>query len=221
MSGQRKLESIRASMNLNNANMGKQRSYYSLLCTEEFLFEAWKAVKSKNAFGGIDGVTLAGFEENLQVYLSELSGELKAGTWAPEPYLSIEIPKKKNEVRKLGLLSVKDKIVQYAIKTLIEPLFENVFVDNSYGYRPNKGHTKAVRRALNESMKKKNSWVLRLDIDNYFDTINHHLLAARLHALIPDEEMYKKRMLQDYVEIYDLHKGLDKEQRAKEQNKKL
>lgn len=192
-------------MNLNNANMGKQISYYSLLCTEEFLFEAWKAVKSKNAFGGIDGVTLAGFEENLQVYLSELLGELKAGTWAPEPYLSIEIPKKKNEVRKLGLLSVKDKIVQYAIKTLIEPLFENVFVDNSYGYRPNKGHTKAVRRTLNECMKKKNSWVLRLDIDNYFDTINHHLLAARLHALIPDEEIVRLIMLSVKMGVVNKH----------------
>lgn len=185
--------------------MGKQMSYYSLLCTEEFLFAAWKAVKSKNAFGGIDGITLASFEDNLQMHLSELLSELKAGTWAPEPYLSIEIPKKKNEVRKLGLLSVKDKIVQYAIKTLIEPLFENVFVDNSYGYRPNKGHTKAVRRALSESMKKKNSWVLRLDIDNYFDTINHHLLAARLHTLIPDEEIVRLIMLSVQMGVVNKH----------------
>lgn len=185
--------------------MGKQMSYYSLLCTEEFLFAAWKAVKSKNAFGGIDGITLASFENNLQMHLSELLSELKAGTWAPEPYLSIEIPKKKNEVRKLGLLSVKDKIVQYAIKTLIEPLFENVFVDNSYGYRPNKGHTKAVRRALSESMKKKNSWVLRLDIDNYFDTINHHLLAARLHTLIPDEEIVRLIMLSVQMGVVNKH----------------
>lgn len=185
--------------------MGKQMSYYSLLCTEEFLFAAWKAVKSKNAFGGIDGITLASFEDNLQMHLSELLSELKAGTWAPEPYLSIEIPKKKNEVRKLGLLSVKDKIVQYAIKTLIEPLFENVFVDNSYGYRPNKGHTKAVRRALSESLKKKNSWVLRLDIDNYFDTINHHLLAARLHTLIPDEEIVRLIMLSVQMGVVNKH----------------
>lgn len=172
-----------------------RKSYYSTLCTEEFLFEAWKAVKSKNAAGGIDGVTLACFEDNLQVYISELSNALKTGTWSPEPYLSIEIPKKKCEVRKLGLLSVKDKIVQYAIKTLVEPLFENIFIDVSYGYRPNKGHTKAVRRALNECCKKKNKWVLRLDIDNYFDTINHHLLAARLHTLIPEEEIVRLIML--------------------------
>lgn len=185
--------------------METRKSYYSVLCTEEFLFEAWKAIKSKNASGGIDGITLACFEDNLQTYISELSNDLKAGTWSPEPYLSIEIPKKKSEVRKLGLLSVKDKIVQYAIKTLVEPLFENIFMDSSYGYRPNKGHTKAVRRALSECCKKKNKWVLRLDIDNYFDTINHHLLAARLHALIPDEEIVRLIMLSVQMGIVNKH----------------
>ena len=78
--------------------METRKSYYSVLCKEEFLFEAWKAIKSKNASGGIDGITLACFEDNLQTYISELSNDLKAGTWSPEPYLSIEIPKKKSEV---------------------------------------------------------------------------------------------------------------------------
>lgn len=175
--------------------MDKNSSLYATLCKEETLYEAWKLVKSKGSAGGIDGITLSYFEDNLVKYITDLSDELKAGTWTPEPYFSIEIPKKKNEVRKLGLLSVKDKIVQCAIKVLIEPLFENLFVDNSYGYRPNKGHSKAVRRALSECVKKKNRWVLRLDIDNYFDSINHHLLAARLHAFIPDEEIVRLIML--------------------------
>lgn len=175
--------------------MNTQDSLYERLCKEETLYESWKAIRSKKAAGGIDGVTLACFEDNVQKYITELADELKTGTWAPEPYLGIEIPKKKNEVRKLGLLSVKDKIVQYTIKTLAEPFFENTFVDNSYAYRPNKGHTKAIRRTLNECNKKKNHWVLRLDIDNYFDTINHHLLGARLHNLIPDEEIVRLIML--------------------------
>ena len=156
--------------------MNTQISLYETLCKEETLYESWKIIRNKKAAGGIDGVTLACFEDNVQKYITELAEELKTGTWAPEPYLGIEIPKKKNEVRKLGLLSVKDKIVQYTIKTLVEPFFENSFVDNSYAYRPNKGHTKAIRRTLNECQKKKNNWVLRLDIDNYFDTINQHFL---------------------------------------------
>lgn len=135
--------------------MDTYSSLYAALCSEEQLYEAWKIVKSKGSSGGIDGITLSCFEDNLAKHIAELSDELKAGVWAPEPYLSIEIPKKKNEVRKLGLLSVKDKIVQCAIKALIEPLFENLFVDNSYGYRPNKGHTKAMRRVQSECMKKR------------------------------------------------------------------
>lgn len=99
--------------------MNTQNSLYERLCKEETLYESWKAIRSKKAAGGIDEVTLACFEENVQKYITELADELKTGTWAPEPYLGIEIPKKKNEVRKLGLLSVKDKIVQYSIKTIL------------------------------------------------------------------------------------------------------
>lgn len=114
----------------------------------------------------------------IETYIREISDSLKLGKWIPEPYLRIEIPKKDNEKRKLGLLSVKDKIVQQAIKMLVEPYFENEFVDNSYGYRPNKGHYKAVQRAWSECKKKKYNFFLKLDIDNFFDTINHDYLAA-------------------------------------------
>ena len=98
--------------------MNTQISLYETLCKEETLYESWKAIRSKKAAGGIDGVTLACFEDNVQKHITELAEELRKGTWTPEPYLGIEIPKKKNEVRKLGLLSVKDKIVQYSIKTM-------------------------------------------------------------------------------------------------------
>ncbi len=175
--------------------MNTHESMYEQLCNVETLFESWKAIRKKQSHGGIDGVSIASFEENIHEQLSSLSDELKAGVWFPQPYLSIEIPKKQKEVRKLGLLSIKDKIVQHAIKSLVEPIFENSFVENSYAYRPNKGHTKAVRRTLEECQKKRNIYVLRLDIDNYFDNINQHLLGARLHNLIDDEEIVRLIML--------------------------
>ena len=75
---------------------------FQTLCTPTFLFEAWKAVKAKNASGGIDGISVAAFEDNLESYLREISESLKLGKWIPEPYLRIEIPKKDNEKRKLG-----------------------------------------------------------------------------------------------------------------------
>jgi group II intron reverse transcriptase/maturase/CRISPR-associated endonuclease Cas1 len=168
--------------------MNTQNKLFERLCTEDALYEAWKVIKSKKSSGGVDGVTLSLYEENIQENLKELLNELKSGTWEPEPYLSVSIPKKNNELRKLGMLSVKDKIVQHAIKTLIEPVLENLFVDQSYAYRPNKGHTKAIRRVQSECQKKKNKWALRLDIDDYFDNICHQQLAALLHKLFPNEE---------------------------------
>lgn len=164
---------------------------FQRLCTVNTLFEAWKAVKSKNSAGGIDGFSVAMFEENLKVYLSQLHEDLRSGSWNPNPYLRIEIPKDEKEKRKLGLLSVKDKIVQQAIKTLIEPTFERLFLGNSYGYRPNRGHYKAIKRSSHEMHLRKNGWIVQLDIDNYFDTINHEILFNRLKPVIKDPEILR------------------------------
>jgi hypothetical protein len=116
-------------------------SLFASLCQISTLHAAWRQVKAKNSAGGIDGFSVLQFDENLQGNLNKLSEELRGKSWNPEPYLRVEIPKKENEKRQLGLLSVKDKIVQQAIKVLIEPRFEKIFIGNSYGYRPEKGHT--------------------------------------------------------------------------------
>lgn len=168
---------------------------YERLCHENLLYEAWRVVKNKNSSGGIDGVSIAEFEEDIHHRIRSITDELKAGTWIPQPYKSVQIPKKNNEKRMLGLLSVKDKVVQTAIKLLIEPKLERIFVGNSYGYRPGKGHNKAIKRALYECQNKKKKWVLRLDIDNYFDSIRHDLLSCRLLQTIGDDEIVRLIML--------------------------
>jgi group II intron reverse transcriptase/maturase/CRISPR-associated endonuclease Cas1 len=165
------------------------------LYQESTLLEAWKTVKLKNSAGGIDGITILQFEQNLEQNIRDLSAQLRAGKWVPQPYLDIKIPKKEHEERQLGLLSVGDKVVQCAIKNIIEPLFEDVFVSNSYAYRPAKGHTRAIRRALHECMQKKTQIVLRLDIDDFFDTMDHQILTERLHVLLDDDEMVRLLML--------------------------
>lgn len=128
------------------------------LYSTKTLHQAWKAVKQKNSAGGIDGLTVEEYEADLGNNLRELQLELKNKSWRPEPYFRIEIKKKKTEGerRKLGLLTIKDKIVQQAIKSLIEQRFENLFLNNSYGYRPDKGHTRAIKRSLSELKNKKN-----------------------------------------------------------------
>jgi len=120
--------------------------YYHSITTLHALQNAWRAVRAKNAAGGIDGFTLSHFEKRLNDNLIELQHELISQTWNPEPYLRIEITKNETEKRKLGLLCIKDKIVQQAIKTAIEPQLEKTFLNLSYGYRPNKGPERAIKR---------------------------------------------------------------------------
>ena len=167
------------------------KNLFSTLCQEHTLLKSWKSIKQKDSAGGIDGVSIDLFEQNLDTNIKRLQQELISHKWEPEPYLHIEIPKKENEKRSLGLLCIRDKIVQQTIKQLIEPRFEKEFVSNSYAYRPGKGHNKAIRFTKSCVQNKKFKFVLRLDIDDYFDNIDHEVLFKRIRHLIPDEEILR------------------------------
>ena len=170
---------------------------FAILCQETSLYNAWNIVKEKGAMGGIDGVTIQEFEKDKRRQIPRLAEELTNKTWKPYPYLEIEIAKDKSpeEKRKLGMAAIRDKIVQLAIKAIIEPRYDRIFVGNSYGYRPGKGATKAIRRVLAECKNKKFKYVLRLDIDNFFDSIDHFLLRRRLVGTGTEEEIVRLIML--------------------------
>ena len=137
---------------------------FNTLCLETSLYNAWNIVKEKESMGGIDGVTILEFEKDKRRQIAKLAEELKNKTWKPYPYLEIEVAKDKSpdEKRKLGMMAIRDKIVQLAIKTIVEPRYDRIFVGNIYGYRPGKGATKAIRRVLQECKNKKYKYVLRL-----------------------------------------------------------
>lgn len=169
----------------------------NMLCQIPRLHLAWNTVKAKGSAGGIDGMTIIEFEHDKRKEILKLAEELKAGTWKPQPYMEIEVAKTKNpdEIRKLGMTAIRDKIVQHAIKSIIEPRYEKIFLGNSYGYRPGKGATKAIRRVLAECHRPQYKYVLRLDIDNFFDTIDHDILQKRLIATGIEAEIVRLIML--------------------------
>lgn len=101
-------------------------SLFDRLCNAKTLLLAWKAVRRKGSAGGVDGVSIDEYDEEIGKHLGELKKDLEEGAWKPEPYLRISIPKNETERRRLGLLCVRDKIVQQAIKTLIEPRFDGM-----------------------------------------------------------------------------------------------
>lgn len=169
----------------------------NMLCQIPRLHLAWGIVKAKGSAGGIDGMTIIEFEHEKRKEILKLSEELKAGMWKPQPYMEIEVAKTKNpdEIRRLGMTAIRDKIVQHAIKSIIEPRYEKIFLGNSYGYRPGKGATKAIRRVLAECHKLQYKYVLRLDIDNFFDSIDQEILQKRLIATGTDAEIVRLIML--------------------------
>ncbi|MEW6457064.1 MAG: group II intron reverse transcriptase/maturase [Acidobacteriota bacterium] len=149
------------------------------ICDIRTLWQAWRRVKEKGSKGGIDRITLESFEKNLDRNLQSLGISLERETYIPEPVKRIYIPKhdKPEEKRIIALPSIKDKIVQEAVKIVIEPLFEHIFLDCSYGYRPGKGPQKAIQK-VEEYIKEGRTWAFSCDIDNFFDSIDHNLLIS-------------------------------------------
>ena len=167
------------------------------LCSVATLNQAWDMVKAKGTSGGLDGVGIEDFQRQLHKELASLSAELRSGRWYPVPYLEVEVAKTKHpdESRRLGMLSVRDKVVQHALKLCIEPRMERLFVGNSYGYRPGKGALKAIRRLRAECTDKRYQYVLRLDIDNFFDSMDFDILRQRLSAIGLEPEIIRLIML--------------------------
>lgn len=167
----------------------KHEATYKNLLNTDYLHECWKWVKKSGAKGGIDMESLSDFEGSLTTEIKSIYHELNSKTYRPDPYLYIEIPKNEKEYRPLGMLTIKDKIVQTAIYNLIEPLFEKTFAECSYAYRPNKGPEKAIKRVVHELNSNKYKFFLSADLDNFFDNIPHKALEHLIEQTITDKDL--------------------------------
>lgn len=186
---------------------------YRQICDFDALSMAWREVMRKGKAGGVDKVQVGVFKEQANSHLEELQRELTEKTYAPEPYLSIQIPKKNDEKRRLGLLTVRDKIVQQAVLSLIEPLLDREFVGCSYGYRQGKGPVKAVKRVWHCIRHEHRFWLCKLDFDNFFDNLGHDLLEKKLARYLPDADLVSLVML--CVKMGRVNKRLDWEHVSK------
>ncbi|MCW5907203.1 MAG: CRISPR-associated endonuclease Cas1 [Chitinophagales bacterium] len=162
---------------------------YSSLLNSQLLFSAWQEIKDKKSAGGIDGISVADFNAVAAQQIQLLSDELIGNNYLPLPYRKVEIPKSEGEKRTLGMLAIRDKILQHAIKQLLEPELEKIFLDVSYAYREGKGALKAIARVKHILQTEKAQWLVSLDLDNFFDTIPHKLLLGKLSKRINDERL--------------------------------
>lgn len=146
---------------------------------------AWQRVARNKGAAGADGQSVGKFAARAEEYLRELETALETGTYRPAPVKRVEIPKGAGQIRPLGIPVVKDRIVQTALKLVIEPIFEKEFHDHSYGFRPRRGGKDALRE-VDGLLKAGYCHVVDADLKGYFDSIPHDRLMQRVEAHISD-----------------------------------
>lgn len=167
------------------------------------VWKAFKLVKANKGSAGIDEESLADFEQNLTQNLYKLWNRLSSGTYFPPPVKGVAIPKKQGGMRMLGIPTVSDRIAQMTIKLAFEPCVEPVFLEDSYGYRPNKSALDAV--GVTRERCWSYSWLVEFDIRGLFDNINHDLLmkAVRKHTNNKWILLYIERWLKVPMQMMD------------------
>jgi RNA-directed DNA polymerase len=169
----------------NSVQGGKWFSLIDKVSREATLMAAWKKVQANRGAAGVDGQSVRAFGHHEVRYLQELEQALKTGSYRPQPVKRVEIPKGGGQTRPLGIPVVKDRIVQTAVKLVIEPIFEAMFMDNSYGFRPQRGAKDALRQ-VDRLLQEGYTHVVDADLERYFDTIPQDRLRERVAARISD-----------------------------------
>jgi RNA-directed DNA polymerase len=153
------------------------------------LRRAFARVKANHGAAGIDHVTAKEFERHLEANLEKLSHSLKEGSYRPQAVRRKWIDKQgSKEKRPLGIPTVRDRVVQAALRAVLEPIFERDFAAQSYGFRPNRGGKDALRR-VNTLLREGYHWVVDADLKSYFDTIPHSALMARVKEKVTDGQV--------------------------------
>jgi RNA-directed DNA polymerase len=162
---------------------------YVHVCKAETLHAAYAMAKANNGAPGSDGVTFAAIEAaGVEAFLQGIRDELVAGTYRPQPNRRQEIPKGDGRVRVLGIPCIRDRVVQGALKLILEPIFEADFQDGSYGYRPKRTAHQAVQRVA-EAMVHHKTHVIDVDLASYFDTVRHDLLLGKVAQRVSDAQV--------------------------------
>ena len=162
--------------------------------------KAYKRVKANKGAPGIDGMTIEEALPYLRKHKDELIGRILRGKYTPSPVKRVEIPKPDGGIRKLGIPTVIDRIIQQAISQKLMPIYEPLFSDGSYGYRPGRSAKDAINR-VKEYAEEGYRYAVSLDLSQYFDTLNHERLLNLLRKEITDERVIQiiKRYLRSGV----------------------
>jgi RNA-directed DNA polymerase len=160
---------------------------YVHVCKRETLREAYLLAKANDGAPGIDGETFAAVEAGgSEMFLDQLREELVQQTYRPQRARKVEIPKGGGKMRQLSIPSIRDRVVQGALKLILEPIFEADFQPGSFGYRPKKSAHAAIRR-VKEAILQGKTYVIDFDLRAYFDTVRHHIVLEKVARRVSDD----------------------------------
>ena len=165
--------------------MEEQGIFIERILSNENMNRAYKQVKKNKGAAGIDGMECADLLSHLKVNGQQLRESIRNQSYKPMPVKRVEIPKADGSKRKLGIPTVTDRVVQQAATQVLTPIYERKFHENSYGFRPGKSAQKAVLKAV-KYMNEGYNWVVDIDLEKFFDTVEHDKLISVLNKEIKD-----------------------------------
>jgi group II intron reverse transcriptase/maturase len=183
-----------------------KRQFYSIahLITVEKLYEAFRSLR-KNASAGIDGVTYVEYEANAEENIRQLHGRLVAGKYQVQPLRRVYIPKENGKQRPISIPSLEDKIVQKVVVDLMNAIYEQDFLDCSYGFRPGRGQHQALDEVRRVICTRPTGWILELDIQSYFDKIVRGILIEMVEKRVSDGSVL--RLIQKWIKVGVIEDG--------------
>ena len=169
------------------------------------LNRAYRRVKANRGAPGIDGMTIAAAADWIAEHKEELIASLRDGSYQPQPVRGVQIPKPGGGMRQLGIPTVIDRLVQQAILQVLEPLLDPTFSDSSYGFRPGRGAHNALHQAA-KYVAEGRTIVVDMDLEKFFDRVNHDILMARLARRIGDKRLL--RIIRRFLEAGLMQDGV-------------
>ncbi len=170
---------------------GKEETSVELLeeiLSNQNMNQAYKRVYRNKGASGVDGVSVEELKEYLKEQKDELRAQIRKRKYQPSPALRVEIPKENGKMRKLGIPTVVDRVVQQAISQKLNPIFEKQFSEYSYGFRPRRSCEMAIIQAL-EYINDGYEWLVDIDLERFFDTVHHDKLMRIISHTIKDGDV--------------------------------
>lgn len=158
------------------------------ILSKENLNEAYLQVYRNKGTNGVDGITVEELKDYLKENKDEIIDSIKTRKYKPQPVLRVEIPKENGKMRKLGIPTVVDRVIQQAISQVLSPIYEKQFSNSSYGFRPGRSCEMAIVRSL-ELLNDGYDWVVDIDLERFFDTVHHDRLMNIISRTIKDGDV--------------------------------